>query len=358
MATRSRVELYAAIRREYRAGESKSSLQRKYHVAFETVQAALDSAWPAQRKKPRPRESRLDPFKNLVDEWLRADLQAPRKQRHTARRVFDRLRDEHDADVTYRIVREYVAHRRGEIRVEAGLDPPESFIPQTHLPGVEAEVDFGDVTIELAGKPVICSIFSFRLSFSGKAVHRVFASAGSEAFLEGHVHAFRVLGGLPTGKVRYDNLKAAVAQVLGFSRARKETDRWTAFRSAYGLDAFCCQPGIKGAHEKGGVEGQIGWFRHNHMVPVPQVATLGQLNEMIDQWDADDERRRIQGRPARSGSCSPSCWRRCRRTSSRPGGGSTSGWIDTPRSPCAPTGTPCRPGSSAGRSRSCCAPRT
>jgi hypothetical protein len=105
-----------------------------------------------------------------------------------------------------------------------------------------------------------------------------------------------VLGGVPTGKVRYDNLKAAVARVLGFSRARKETDRWTAFREHHGLEAFYCQPGIKGAHEKGGVEGDIGWFRRNHLVPVPEVASLNELNEMIDRWDAADDGRRIGAR--------------------------------------------------------------
>ncbi|MFE5097309.1 hypothetical protein ACFRCI_45270 [Streptomyces sp. NPDC056638] len=89
-------------------------------------------------------------------------------------------------------------------------------------------------------------------------MHRIFASAGQEAFFEGHVHALNVLGGVPTSKVRYDNLRAAVAQVLGFSRQRVEAERWTAFRSHYGLQALYCQPGIRGAHEKGGVEGQIG----------------------------------------------------------------------------------------------------
>ncbi|MEV5646279.1 hypothetical protein AB0L67_40330 [Streptomyces flaveolus] len=87
---------------------------------------------------------------------------------------------------------------------------------------------------------------------SGKAVHRIFASAGQEAFFEGHVHARNVLAGVPTGKVRYDNLRAAVAQMLGLSRRRIEAERWTAFRSHYGLDALYCQPGIGGAHEKGG----------------------------------------------------------------------------------------------------------
>ena len=99
----------------------------------------------------------------------------------------------------------------------------------------------------------------------------VFATAGQEAFLEGHTHAFTVLGGVPFGQIRYDNLKAAVAQVLGFSRQRVETDRWVAFRSHFGVDAFYCQPGLTGAHEKGGVEGDIGRFRRNHLVPIPSL---------------------------------------------------------------------------------------
>lgn len=113
-------------------------------------------------------------------------------------------------------------------------------------------------------------------------MHRVSASAGQEAFFEGHVHAFNVLGGVPTGKIRYDNLKAAVASVIGFSRQRVEADRWTAVGSHYGIEAFYCQPGIQGAHEKGGVEGQIGWFRRNHLVPIPEVDSLDELNAMVD----------------------------------------------------------------------------
>lgn len=116
-----------------------------------------------------------------------------------------------------------------------------------------------------------------------------------KALFEGHEHAFRVLGGIPVGKIRYDNLKSAVAQVIGFSRSRAETDRWTAFRSHWGLDAFYCRPGIEGAHEKGGVEGQIGWFRRNHLVPVPDVPSVQALNAMIDEWDVADEARRTVG---------------------------------------------------------------
>ncbi|MFB8106771.1 IS21 family transposase [Streptomyces sp. NPDC056007] len=293
----SKVELYAAIRRDHRAGLTMRELERKYNVAWRTVRKALDSAWPEPRKPLPLRPSALDPYKAVIDEILRADLDAPRKQRHTVTRIFHRLVEEHGADVSYPMVRRYVADRKPQIAVEAGKAPIEAFVPQTHPPGMEAEVDFGDVAVRLAGELVTCYLFSFRLSYSGKAVHRVFASAGQEAFFEGHVHALRVLGGVPRGRVRYDNLKAAVAQVLGLSRARVETDRWIAFRSHFGIESFYCRPGIDGAHEKGGVDGQIGYFRRNHFTPVPEVGSLAELNEMVEQWDLHDGRRRIGSRP-------------------------------------------------------------
>jgi|SRR6266480_1310894 len=293
----SKVELYAAIRRDARAGMSGRAIEKKYRVGRRTIVRALSSAWPEPRKQLPPRPSKLDPFKPVIDEMLKADLDAPRKQRHTITRIYRRLIDEHEmADVSYPVVRAYVAERKPRIRAEAGRGPAEVFVPQSHRPGDEAEVDFGEVVVRLAGQDVSCFLFCLRLSFSGKAVHRVSLSGGQEAFFEGHEHAFRVLGGVPAGKIRYDNLKSAVAQVIGFSRSRVETGRWTAFRSHWGLDAFYCQPGIDGAREKGGVEGQIGWFRRNHLVPVPGVLSIGTLNAMIDSWDADDEARRIGGR--------------------------------------------------------------
>jgi transposase len=290
----SKTELYAAIRRDARAGMSARAIERRYHVGRRTIVKALASAWPEPRKKLPPRPSKLDPFKPVIDEMLRADLDALRKQRHTITRIYRRLIDEQQMrDVSYPVVRAYVAGRRPQIRAEAGRGLAEVFISQSHRPGAEAEVDFGDVVVLLAGEMVSCSLFCLRMSFSGKAVHRVSLSSGQEAFFEGHEHAFRVLGGVPAGQVRYDNLKAAVAQVLGFTRARVENERWTAFRSHWGLDAFYCQPGITGAHEKGGVEGQIGWFRRNHLVRVPDVPSIQALNALIDQWDTDDDARRI-----------------------------------------------------------------
>ncbi|TJZ94845.1 IS21 family transposase [Actinacidiphila oryziradicis] len=292
-----KVELYAAIRRDHRGGMSMRELERKHGVTWRTVRKALDSFWPEPRKKLPPRATTLDPYKAVIDEILRADLNAPRKQRHTVTRIFHRLVEEHGADVSYGVVRYYVASRKPEILVESGKAPLEAFVPQTHLPGHEAEVDFGDVTVRLAGELVTCYLFSFRLSYSGKAVHRVFASCGQEAFFEGHVHALRTLGGVPRTKVRYDNLKAAVARVLGQSRGRVEADRWIAFRSHFGIESFYCRPGIEGAHEKGGVEGMIGYFRRNHFVPVPEVSSLAELNEMVERWDRQDDARRIGSRP-------------------------------------------------------------
>lgn len=296
LPSRSKVELYAAIRRDARAGKSARAIQREYRVSWTTVHKALGSAWPAERKSYPERGSKIDAYREIVDGWLRADLTAPRKQRHTAKRIFDRLREEHQAQVSYSRVRVYVAVRRPEILAEAGRAPVEVFVPQSHRPGEEAEVDFGDVVINLRGRAETCALFSLRLSYSARAVHRVFLSAGQEAFFEGHAHALSVLGGVPFGRIRYDNLKSAVATVIGFSRQRVETDRWIAFRSHYGIEPFYCKPGIEGAHEKGGVEGQVGWFRRNHFVPVPEVESIAELNALVDKWDADDLDRRIGGR--------------------------------------------------------------
>jgi transposase len=293
-----KVALYALIRRESRAGLSGREIERKHRVSRRTVAKALASAWPEARKEMASRGSRLDLFKGAVDQMLRADLDAPRKQRHTATRILSRLAGEFGAEgISYQMVQVYVAARRPEIWAEAGRGPERAFVPQSHQPGAEAEVDFGEVSVRLAGQAVTCYLFSLRLSYSGRAVHRVSVSGGQEAFLEGHVHAFEVLGGVPFGKIRYDNLKAAVATVVGLSRSRTEVPRWTAFRSHYGIEAFYCRPGREGAHEKGGVEGDIGWFRRNYLVPVPEVGSLAELNARIGAWDADADRRRIGGRP-------------------------------------------------------------
>ncbi|MDQ2796741.1 MAG: IS21 family transposase, partial [Actinomycetota bacterium] len=224
-------------------------------------------------------------------------LDAPRKQRHTARRVFARLAEEHEAtELSYSTVRDYVRRRRPEIDIEAGR-LPEVFVPQEHAPGAEAEVDFGEVWVVLAGVKTKCHMFAFRLSRSGKAIHRIYPTQAQEAFLEGHLDAFEEIGGIPTRHIRYDNLTDAVVKVIyGTGRQRTENQRWVLFRSHYGFDAFYCHPGIEGAHEKGGIEGDVGRFRRTHLSPMPVVDSLAELNEKARQWDLDDENRRIGDR--------------------------------------------------------------
>jgi transposase len=246
----TKVELFERIRRDsWREGLSVRALARKYGVHRRLVREALTRAEPAPRKTPVRRSPRLEPFKEVIDEWLRADLDAPRKQRHTVKRIHARLVGEHGAaGVSYSALRDYVSRRRPEIRIEEGRAPAQVFVPQHHPPGQDAEVDFGELWVRLAGVMTKCFLFVFRLSYSGKAVHKVFATCGQEAFLEGHVHAFTALGGVPAGQVRYDNLTAAVRKVLLRGRARVENPRWTAFRSHFRFEAFYCEPGQ--GHEK------------------------------------------------------------------------------------------------------------
>jgi Mu transposase-like protein len=298
LVARSKVELFEAIRRDHRREElSIRGLADRYRVHRRTVREALASAAPTPRKTPVRSAPRLDPVKAVIDEMLRADLDAPRKQRHTARRVHARLVEEHgQTEITYSTVRDYVRVRRPEIWAAAGRSLEEVFVPQTHEPGAHAEVDFADLWIILGGVKTKVFLFTFRLSFSGKAVHRAFATQSQEAFLEGHVAAFAVLGGLPVVHVRYDNLKAAVSRVL-FGRNRVESERWAIFRSHYGFESFYCTPGREGAHEKGGVEGEGGRFRRTHLVPMPVVSSLAELNTRLAEFDRRDDARRITGRP-------------------------------------------------------------
>lgn len=294
---RSRVELFEQIRRDRRVEElSIRELAERHSVHRRTVRQALASAVPPSRKGyARRSRPATDPYVEVVDGWLLADREVPVKQRHTARRIWQRLVAEHGATLAEVTVSRYVARRR----VELGLDRIEVAVPQTHPAGAEAEVDFGEFYARIAGVLIKLWMFVLRLSCSGKAFHVAFATQAQEAFLQGHVLAFAQLGGVPA-RIRYDNLKPAVVRVLR-GRDRTESERFIALRSHYGYDSFFCLPGKEGAHEKGGVEGEIGRFRRRYLVPIPDVASLAELNELIAAADLADDTRVITGRPVTIG---------------------------------------------------------
>jgi transposase len=291
----SRVELFEQIRRDRIDGDGLGirALAERHHVHRRTVRQALESAVPPERKTPAGRPApKLGEYRQLIDGWLIADLDAPRKQRHTARRVWQRLVDEHGVDVAETTVREHVARRRRELGQSVG----QVFVPQVHAPGRTAEVDWGQAEVQLAGAPVTVHLFFMRACFSGAAFAMASPVETQQAFLEGHVEAFDWFGGC-FAEVRYDNLGSAVKKVLR-GRKRVETDRFIALRSHYLFESLFTTPGIQGAHEKGGVEGEVGRFRRNHLVPVPEVGSISALNVLLADACERDLDRQITGRPA------------------------------------------------------------
>ena len=291
MPKRSKVKLYEQIRKAHeREGLSVRELSRRFGVHRRDVRQALTSAVPPERKRPERPATVLDRWKPTIDGWLEADRTAPRKQRHTARRVWQRLVDEHGAQIGESTVRRYVA----EVRRRMDVPLIEVMVPQHHPLGEEAEVDFGSASVYLAGGLVEVSMFIMRLSASGRGFARAYLNEAQEVFLDGHVQAFEHFGGVPK-RIRYDNLKAAVERVLK-GRDRVESDRFIGLRSHYGFDSFFCQPGIKGSHEKGGVEGEVGRFRRRHLVPVPRVNSMAQLNELLMAGAAKDDGRFVAQR--------------------------------------------------------------
>ena len=292
---KSKVELFEQIRiasRDEKLGVH--ALSKRFRVHRRDVRAALLSAEPPERKQGVWPSPLTGPHHEWIREVLRGDLTAPAKQRHTAKRIRDRVAEEKNVLVGESTCRTIVAKLRAEITAEQTYPARIVFVPQSRLPGAEAEVNWGKFTAVIGAVPVTLSLFSMWLAFSSRAFHRAYVNEAQESFTDAHVRAFQHFGGVPR-MVRYDNFKTAAIKILQ-GRSRIENARFTTMRSHYMFESFFCEPGIKGAHEKGGTEGDIGKFRRNHLVPVPVFDTLHDLNVYISKGDLVDDARFVVGR--------------------------------------------------------------
>ncbi len=206
----SRVEQFEQIRRDHeQEGLSIRALAARHGVHRRAVRQALAQALPPPKRQPEGRPAPvLGPYRGLIDEWLTADREAPRKQRHTARRIWQRLVEEHGASVAESSVRQHVRLRRRQIGM-----PGEAYVPQIHHPGVEAEVDWGEATVIMRCAPIQIGLFYMRACHSGASYVGAFPRMTQQAFLEAHAEAFAYFGGV-FSLIRYDNLGSAVKQVL------------------------------------------------------------------------------------------------------------------------------------------------
>jgi len=289
MERRAKVELFEQIRREYEFGSGTiKGVAYKLGVHRRMVRQALVNAEPPERKQFKRKRRAIGPLRPFIDGILEADRSAPRKQRHTAHRIFERIRTElpeHKvAEVTVRL---YVRERKREL----GWSTRATCVPQSYAPGQEGQVDWYEAWAELGGVPVLLQVFSIRSMVSGAAFHRAYHRATQQAFLDAHEHAFQYFQGI-FRVLRYDNLKSAVKKVLrGFRR--EETTRFIAFRSHWRFQSDFCTPAEP--HEKGGIEGEAGYFRRNHWVPIPKARDLAELNAQLLTACREDERRLIIG---------------------------------------------------------------
>ncbi len=265
---------------------SKRQACQEYGLGWRTLARILEHEEPPgyQRKQPR-RKPKLERYLPIIHEILEQDQQAPKKQRHTSQRIFDRLVKEQAYDGGITIVKEAVRawkQRQAEV-----------FVPLSHRAG-EAQTDFGEATVVLKGEKTKVAMFVMTLPFSDAIFCQVFPKECTETFQEGHKRAFAFFGGVPR-RISYDNSKIAVAKIVG-GRGREATREFLRLESHYLFEHHFCR--VRRPNEKGHVETLLGFARRNYLVPVPEVDSLEALNGALIEHLREDLGRRLRGKSA------------------------------------------------------------
>jgi transposase len=272
-------------RAHYIEGKSIRQIQREMGYHRKTIRKALEGGevphYILRASRPSPV---LDPVKPIINQWLVEDQDRPPKQRHTAKRIYERLKTEYGFVGAESTVRSYVSQRRKLLGTQV-------FIPLSYEPGGQGQVDFGEAEVIIAHELLKVQLFCMRLGFSKMPFVTALPTQAQEAFLEGHVRAFAFFGGVPHVLV-YDNLKAAVKRILE-GRGREEQTGFIAFRSHYLFESRFCTP--RQGHEKGLVEGLVGYARRNWLVPLPEFDTWADLNAYLVAKCLAEGPRRLRG---------------------------------------------------------------
>ena len=265
------VDVHLRVRRGVMVeGMSIREASRVFGLHRDTVRKMLAySAPPGYRRQTSPRRPKLEPYTGVIDRILDDDHRVPRKQRHTAQRIFERLRDEYGFGGGYTTVKDYVREHRRRTQ--------EMFVPLSHAPG-HAQCDFGEALVVIGGVQQKAHYFVLDLPHSDGCFIKAYPAETTEAFLDGHVSAFAFLGGAPQS-ILYDNTKLAVARILGDGR-RKRTRAFTELQSHYLFEDRFGRPG-KG-NDKGKVEGMVGYVRRNFLAPIPSFESFTALNAHLE----------------------------------------------------------------------------
>jgi transposase len=278
------VELYARVRRACHVeGMSQRQAARLFGIDPKTVAKMLRfSVPPGYRRSKPPARPKLDGFTGVIDRILEEDRERPAKQRHTARRVFQRLRAEHGFTGGETTVKDYVRERR--------LRGREMFVPLAHPPG-HGQADFGEAAAVVGGEERKVHFFCLDLPHSDACFVKAYPAETAEAFCDGHTAAFAFFGGVPLGML-YDNTRLAVARILG-DGTRQRTRAFAELQSHYLFADRFGRPG-KG-NDKGKVEGLVGYARRNFLVPVPRVESFAALNAHLEARCRERQDARLRG---------------------------------------------------------------